>query len=165
MSVLTQFEPRYDATRIPVDSVVLYRAEEMEDFELCPVLSVSTAGLEVLLTQPVANRALFNMAVRDEGAGRRFYREIGEVDGCEQVEDGWLHWVAPLPRRQWLSKFLYDVVCSTPDSTPTLAERYRVSRGAGLDAADRGQLGEPRDVGWNVVQFPARLRDREFSLY
>lgn len=165
MTVATQSEPRHDATRIPVDSVLLYRSDGMEHFELCNVVTVSTVGLEVSLTHPLSLNMVVNFAVRDETSRGQFYRVIGEVDGCEREGQQWVHSVAAYSGRPWSSKFLYDVVCSTSDAAPTLAEKYRVTRGAGLESAHRSASEAAHDAGWNVVQFPSNTRQNEFSLY
>jgi len=133
MTVVSQRKRQYDTTQIPVESVLLYRSEDNVDFELCHVLSISPCVLEILLKQPLPNSSVVNIAVRDEASHQQFYLVSGKVDGCEQEKPKGVHRVTVLPDRSWSSKFLYDVLCSTPDYAPTSAEKYRVTQDADLE--------------------------------
>jgi hypothetical protein len=119
-------QAQFDTTRIPVDSVVLYRSPGMDDFELCHVLNVCSESLDILFTHSLPLHTPVSIVVEDESSPDQFYQLVGKVQHREPMGEEWLHSISASPNlRQWSSTFLYDVMCSNADQSEELVESYQ----------------------------------------
>lgn len=123
------YQAQADTTRIPVDSVVLYRTQGMDDFELCHVLNVSEGEMDALFTHTVPLHTQVTITVGDESSPRQFHQLKGEVQHREARDGEWLCSISAAPDdRDWSSDFIYGVVCSNADNSKELVENYRSMR-------------------------------------
>jgi hypothetical protein len=116
---------RRRTVRIPVDAVLHYCVEGMNDFELCHVLNVSTLSLEILLDQALPENTAITIAVRVGGSSQKHYRLAGQVKQVRQCswmqtlfhqeKGGWVHVITAPIERPWSPMFIYDVVYSNFD--------------------------------------------------
>ena len=124
-----EVQTQIDTSRIPVDSVVLYRSPGMDDFEICHVLNVCSDALDILFTHTLPLHTPVTIAVKDESSPDQFYQLVGVVQHRKPRGDVWLHSISAAPDlQQWSSTFLYDVICSSADHSEELIENYRSTR-------------------------------------
>lgn len=124
-----EIQAQIDTSRIPVDSVVLYRSPGMDDFEICHVLNVCGDALDILFTHTLPLHTAVTIAVEDESSPGQFYHLVGVVQHRKPRGDEWLHSISAAPDlQQWSSTFLYDVICSNADQSEELVESYRSTR-------------------------------------
>lgn len=117
MTHLTQLD-----ANIPVDAVIQFQTDSMNSFKSCHALNVSSAGVHILLDQPLPNQATVTLMVRPEGTGQQPYFVSGEVKKRGLQDGGWLHEVAASSNRPWSPMFQYDVLCSAFGVVPELAD-------------------------------------------
>jgi hypothetical protein len=111
----------------------------MHDFELCPVLNVSTLSMEILLDQALPENTAITIAVCVEGSSQKHYRLAGQVKQVRQCswmqklfheeKGGWVHVITAPIERPWSPMFIYDVVYSNfdPVTKNPVEERERTA--------------------------------------
>ncbi len=130
-------QTQFDTTRIPVDSVVLYRSPGMDDFELCHVVNVCSEALDILFPHTLPLHTPVTIVVEDESSPDQFYQLVGVVQNRQPMGNEWLHSISASPNLQhWSPTFLYDVICSNADQSEELVESY--------GSIDDGHPGRPQ---------------------
>lgn len=119
---------RRRVSRIPVDTVLYYRAEGMDKYEMGDVTSVSVMSLELLTDSPLSDGSVVTVAVRSNGSPQNS-TVIGAVIRRERLGEQWLHIIKAPGARPWSPLFLCRVICSTFNLSSVSVEAFMSTYG------------------------------------
>ena len=120
---ITEVKDLRRVARIPVDTVLYYRAEGMHRYGMCDVTSVSAMSLELLTESPLEDGAVVTVAVRPNWSPENC-TVVGTVIRPEKLDGRWLHVVKAPSARPWPPLFICRVLCSTFNPSSASVEAF-----------------------------------------